>query len=129
MTLQPNFLPVGSVVEYNKGTETKENWKPIIICIADLDWIDGDPDEFNKHHRPIPLTPEILTEWCGFEMWKENIFRKHWGRNGVEFIVIFPDGLFYYETGNNSHRHIEFLHQLQMGYAFRTQTVLPITIK
>jgi len=32
MTLQPNFLPVGSVVEYNKGTETKENWKPIIIC-------------------------------------------------------------------------------------------------
>jgi len=121
MTLTPNFLPVGSIVEYNG--------KPRVITANDIHNCQADNNWFNNHYRPIPLTPEILTEWCGFEMWKENIFRKHWGRNGVEFIVIFPDGLFYYETGNNSHRHIEFLHQLQMGYAFRTQTVLPITIK
>jgi len=127
MTLTPNFLPVGSVVEYHLMNHNR--WTPIRLNATDILNLETDSKHFNTFHRPIKLTPEILTEWCGFEMWKENIFRKHWGRNGVEFIVIFPDGLFYYETGNNSHRHIEFLHQLQMGYAFRTQTVLPITIK
>jgi len=121
MTLQPNFLPVGGIVEYNKGTETKENWKPITICIADLDWLEGDPNEFNKHHRPIKLTPEILTEWCGAKRGK--VFLSEY-RVGNRLFIFRGDKCFDY--GSNT--QLDYLHELQLLFLGFKQ-VLTVTIK
>jgi hypothetical protein len=67
MTLKPQFLPVGSIVEYNISEHETPEWTPTILDAVDLQWLNGDSDGFNLWHRPIPLTPEILVEWCGFE--------------------------------------------------------------
>jgi len=128
--IQPHeIIATVSILEYNEGTDKSPDWQPSIIDAVDLGWLTKKPEDFNKKHRPIPLTEKILVEWCGFEKWKDNIFRKSWGRNGVHFITIFPDELFYFETGNNTHRHIETLHHLQMLVQSLTNQPLKITLK
>lgn len=64
------------------------------------------------HYSPIPLTEEWILK-LGFMLWKDGVYKIHWGRNGIEFIMKYPDKLWYYETGNNSSKHIEYVHQLQ----------------
>lgn len=65
--IQPHELFPGAILEYNIGTETEPDWQPTTIDGVDIQWIDGDAEDFNKSHRPIPLTEQILVEWCGFE--------------------------------------------------------------
>lgn len=121
MNLQPEFLPVGSIVEYNIGELATPEWSPTKLDAVDLQWLDGDADEFNRCHRPIPLTPEILTEWCGFE--KVN---STWYRLGNLAINISFDLEW---CQNWIGIRLEYLHQLQHLYSALTQTVLPIQIK
>ena len=116
MTLQANFLPVGSVVEYNG--------KPRVITANDIHNCQADNNWFNNHYRPIPLTPEILTEWCGFEPAVDSFggllspefnrgrIRIHDNKwyNGIEYI------------------QLDYLHELQLLFLGMKQ-VLPITIK
>ncbi len=135
MTLTPNFLPVGSIVEYNGA--------PCIVieilrnnCIATVG-NSGHISEFNG----IPLTPEILTEWCN---------AKKWGRDDMPrtisydfgFIQIFPAnsfcdfegyGFMHYKPNENELTEsarvvIHYLHELQLLF-LGFKTVLPITIK
>lgn len=111
--IQPHEIMIGSC--FNQVIDNFEPCTPKPIIWNETNWYRiGECIEFLEWFEPIPITEKILMEWCGFEKWKDNIFRKSWGRNGVHFITIFPDGLFYYETGNNTYRNVEPLHHLQM---------------
>ena len=140
MTLQPNFLPVGSIVEYNLGDKDFPNWSPTSLDWQDLKRLDENPGLFNCEHRGIQLTPEILTEWCGFEKIigteDEFIFKDEESRMILELTEFYKQGgrgVFYSNYPNlDAHTciaYVEFLHQLQHLYSALTQTVLPITIK
>jgi len=135
MTLQPNFLPVGSVVEYNIGTTDKPEWSATVLDCQDLDWLVRSKDDFNLSHRPVPLTPEILTEWCNMKL-----ERKQLSLNiGGELMDYATDGkmcIYYSKKGwtldsivNKDTVYFQYLHELQLAYSALTQTVLPITIK
>jgi len=156
MTLTPNFLPVGSIVEYNYKNELGK--MPVVVYgihpptpqkdtrldgkwLVDI-WVDGTTyittpiDDIS----PISLTPEILTEWCGFEKIigteDEFIFKDEESRTILELTEFYKQGgrgVFYSNYPNlDAHTciaYVEFLHQLQHLYSALTQTVLPITIK
>ena len=88
----------------------KSKSMPYVISSGhDIEEIDDAPEGFDA--TPIELTEEWLLKF-GFEEWKVNIFRKNWGRNGVEFITFCPDG-FFFELGKGSYRHLEYVHRLQ----------------
>ena len=157
MTLTPNFLPVGSIVEYDYKNELGK--MPVVVYgihpptpqkeprldgkwLVDI-WVDGTTytttpiDDIS----PIPLTPEILTEWCGFE--KESDMSEKdatWTIKYVGFTCVHDerDEIGIFANGGNSFTVlfneqtltvITHLHQLQHLYSALTQTVLPITIK
>jgi hypothetical protein len=136
MTLTPNFLPVGSVVEYNIGTTDKPEWSATVLDCQDLDWLVRSKDDFNLSHRPVPLTPEILTEWCKWEeMYKSSMHLT------LEFEIKEGEWVYYYEwyndDGSIKKKYIQlkgieldilFLHELQLLFLGMKQ-VLPITIK
>lgn len=59
-----------------------------------------------EHLTPIPLTPEILVEWCGFEKSTSDL----WIKNGIE--IWYRDSGFYH-TEMSVGLNIEGLHELQ----------------
>lgn len=78
--------------------------------------------------EPIPITPEILTDWCGWE-----------DINYSESITIVQKGDFAFksfEFGSTSYisfdkkrlDHIQYLHQLQALYLLLTGEVMPIKL-
>lgn len=136
MTLTPNFLPVGSILNYN----TDNGWKPKVLDGYDIGICELYNDRFNDMFQPIQLTPKILTEWCGFEKIigteDEFIFKDEESRMILELTEFYKQGgrgVFYSNYPNlDAHTciaYVEFLHQLQHLYSALTQTVLPITIK
>ena len=133
MTLQPNFLPVGSVVyqvieNFEPCTPkpivfSESNWYRIGECVEYLDWF-----------QPIQLTPEILTEWCNMKL-----ERKQLSLNiGGELMDYATDGkmcIYYSKKGwtldsivNKDTVYFQYLHELQLLFLGMKQ-VLPITIK
>ncbi len=147
MTLTPNFLPVGSIVEYDYKNELGK--MPVVVYgihpptpqkeprldgkwLVDI-WVDGTTyittpiDDIS----PIPLTPEILTEWCGFEDTNGYLYKRD---INSQTILNWDEetGLYLVDDEDNDLKEfdgIQFLHQLQHLYSALTQTVLPITIK
>jgi len=74
--------------------------------------------------EPIPLTPEILTEWCKFvELWEN--------RYQLGQVDIWYDGSGYslLTEERSSFDNFHHLHQLQHLYSALTQTVLTVKIK
>jgi hypothetical protein len=129
MTLKPQFLPVGSIVEYNISEHETPEWTPTILDAVDLQWLNGDSDGFNLWHRPIPLTPEILVEWCGFEKcteWDNTFNTRIEVLNGFKNISI--DIRANVLEIDSSEVVIHYLHELQLLF-LGFKTVLPITIK
>ena len=124
MTLQPNFLPVGSIVEYNLGDKDFPNWSPTSLDWQDLKRLDENPGLFNCEHRGIKLTPEILTEWCGFETLQDGWFGFNVNNETVATWNIYDKCFRLY----GSKVDIEFLHELQLLF-LRMKTVLTATIK
>ena len=126
MTLTPQFLTVGSIVEYNIGTLKEPEYISTTLDAVDLQSLEADPEDFNYWHRPIELTPEILTEWCGFER-----FEHTYHLNGFnidlkfQYCMIDGDGYCVYERYCEP---IQYLHELQLLF-LGFKTVLPITIK
>jgi len=117
MTLKPEFLPVGSIVEQKANDTT---WLPTVIIADDLQLLESKPCLFNENFRPITLTPEILTEWCGFEK-----INSTWYRLGDLAINISG---FTEWKGLHTGVICDYLHELQnlfLGF----KTVLPIKIK
>ena len=111
MTLTPNFLPVGSVVEYNG--------KPRVITANDIHNCQADNNWFNNHYRPIPLTPKILTEWCD----ASNKLTEQY-RIGNRLFIFRGDKCFDY----GSSVQLDYLHELQLLFLGMKQ-VLTVTIK
>jgi len=127
MTLQPNFLPVGSVVEYNgmindivgiippkpdKSKRFNNVWVVelsigVICPLSDIE--------------PVPLTPEILTEWCGAKRGK--VFLSEY-RVGNRLFIFRGDKCFDY----GSSVQLDYLHELQLLFLAMKQ-VLTVTIK
>ena len=136
MTLQPNFLPVGSIISQNNT--------PLIV----MGLIPPEPrieERFNHKWivstcgfnvplddcKPIPLTQEILTDWCGFVPRSDHA-------NPIFDLIdeVNKKSMSIGKLYNNKWRVLtivgseyEFLHQIQLAYSALTQTVLPITIK
>jgi len=129
MTLTPNFLPVGSVVEYNIGTLKEHEYIPTTLDSVDLQSLEADPEDFNYWHKPIALTPEILTGWCGFE----KCINGYWCPLEYINVKLHDSGTYsIYTSGGDTNlasKGVLALHQLQHLYSALTQTVLPITIK
>jgi len=138
MQLTPEFLPVGSIVEYNLHTLDKPDWRPTTLDAVDLQWLDGDPEDFNIAHRPIPITEKILTEWCGAGALsgKHDEFGIVFENDGVllEFGEMLNDGraVFYYNLPDTATfkciANIHYLHDLQLLCA-GLKLLLPIQIK
>lgn len=127
MPLNAQFLPVGSIVEYNIGTTDKPEWSATTLDAVDLQWLDGDPIEFNIAHRPIPLTPEILTEWCEFEKDGDDYILDI---NSALFVSYNDDDFVHLKSNNlETIASIQYLHQLQHLYSALTQQVLTVKIK
>lgn len=130
-------LQVGSIVNYNIGEIHAPEWTPTALDAVDLQWLDGDAEGFNYAHRPIPLTPEILVDWCDAKvnncidedanwiikydnMQGRNVNLGFYKNGGGSITVLFDE---------QAMTNIQYLHQLQHLYSALTQTVLPIQIK
>lgn len=138
MQLTPEFLPVGSIVEYNIGTLKEPEYIPTTLDAVDLQWLDGDPEDFNIAHRPISLSEKILTDWCGAGRLrgKHDEFGIVFENDGVllEFGEMLNDGraVFYYNLPDTTLFKcivsIHYLHELQLICA-ALKLALPIQIK
>lgn len=61
--------------------------------------------------QPIPLTPEILTEWCSFKHLGYKLFK------GKIVLQLDSNGIFYDLHGNEKYIIVfKFLHELQNWY-------------
>lgn len=122
--IKPNELFIGAVVNYEIGGLIE----PYIIDSADLTWIENDQESFNLKHSPIPLTPEILTDWCGWYDidYSESItiiqngdfIFKKMSKLGFSYIIFRGEKLY----------HIKHLHQLQSLYKLLTGEEMPIKL-
>ena len=124
MTLQPNFLPVGSVVERNINNV----WTPTVLTSWHLNFCETFNNRFNDEFRPIKLTPEILTEWCGAEF--NHKVRKNNFYSLGDFYVMFDGKKIYFYANHISVHFCEltYLHELQLLFLGMKQ-VLTVTIK
>lgn len=122
---KPNELFIGAVVNYftAEGDEM-----PQIANAKTLEWIEQTPEQFNLVHSPIPITPEILTDWCGW-----------YDINYSESITIIQNGDFIFKKMSKlgfsyiifrgeKLEHIKHLHQLQSLYQLITGEEMPIKI-
>lgn len=122
--IKPNELFIGAVVNYDTG----EGIELCKIDAQELTWIEINPKDFNKRHSPIPITPEILTDWCG---WKDidysesitivqngDFVFKKMSKLGFSYIIFRGEKL----------EHIKYLHQLQSLYQLLTGEEMPIKL-
>lgn len=69
-----------------------------------------------KDAIPIELSPEILTEWCGFR--KDATFKNPYHSPGGKLKVFFQDEQYPLVKFKNGQRVVRFLHELQnLAYA------------
>lgn len=68
--IQANELRVGNLLEYHVNEEGM-TWEPTAIDYQDIAWCTTDEDNFNKAHRPIPLSEDWLLR-LGAEVSKVN---------------------------------------------------------
>ena len=132
MIQQHELIATVSILEYNTGTEKNPDWSPTTIDAVDLGWLAKKPEEFNRAHRPIPLTEKILVEWCGFEKetdCADGIGDFSWfSCNGLNinkdiggWFIIEPHGVL-------PIRRFHTLHHLQLLVLALTQQPLKITL-
>lgn len=129
MQLTPEFLPVGSIVEYNYNDSINPDWKPVILDALHMIRIFQHWNTYKHHYRPILLTEKILTEWCGFE----KCLNGYWCPLEYINVKLHDSGTYsIYTSGGDTNlasKGVLALHQLQHLYSALTQTVLPIKIK
>lgn len=132
--IKANELRVGNLLEYHVNEEGM-TWEPTAIDHQDIAWCTTDEDNFNKVHRPIPLTEDWLLK-LGFEV-RESSTCKEWyiGMNEITHDWLFsitwldrpelinaPNAPFY----RNGRHALRFVHQLQNLYFALTGKELEI---
>ena len=141
MAIQPNELRVGNYILYLDelyivdGIKYEENAPEQKYRIA-FKTIDGKlrNAKMSNWINPIPLTPSVLTEWCGFSCKQggsDNIYEWHIGNNPVTHDWLFcitefrHDNTFFYRNG---YHVIKYLHQLQNLYFALTGEELTVNL-
>ena len=129
--IKPNELFIGAVLNYftAEGDEM-----PQIANAKTLEWIEQTTEQFNLVHSPIPITPEILTDWCGW--WNQDVDKvyKPIHAKGVNKITIafskFQRDVELRQYGEfiTALPHIQYLHQLQSLYQLLTGEQMPINL-
>lgn len=114
--LKPTDLRPGNIILFDHNDRRKQA-VPLIRGIVeevrkDKVVLKGDIVLGYDRIAGLPIDEDLLMK-LGFERWKEKIYKKPWGKGGIEFIELFSDGLFYFETGVGNSVHIEFAHRLQ----------------
>ena len=99
--IQPNELQIGSMFEYNVGTESHPDWEANKIDLDDIRICIERNDYFNTVYRPIEITPHIFYNW----------FDKSQLTSDIPFTKC------------------KYLHQLQMLVQSLTNQPLKITLK
>lgn len=128
--LKPHELFPGAVLIYF----TAEGHKMLTIADAKtLEWIEECAEQFNLVHAPIPLTPEILTDLCGWNQDKLKVYKPIHSK-GVNKIVVGLTKLHgrieIYQFGEyiTALPHVQYLHQLQALYQLLTGEMMPINL-
>lgn len=125
MQLKSEFLLVGSIVEYNIGSDIDQEWQATVLDWQDIKWLSEEPQFFNIVHRGIPLTEKILIEWCNMKKTENVDFELG------KFVVVacgirLPQDEWEFRYKDTV---IDYLHELQMAYLVHMKIPLPIQIK
>jgi len=127
--IQPHeLIESQSVLEYyieeiNEWLPTVMNWQDIRNCVEDN-------IDFNKWHRPIPLTEKILMEWKIAEF-SHRIRANNFYEIGKGIMIMFDNlGRIYFYCGSEKPLcNIATLHHLQMLIQSLTNQPLKITLE
>jgi hypothetical protein len=117
--IQPHeLIESQSVLEYyieetNEWLPTVMNWQDIRNCVEDN-------TDFNKWHRGIPLTEDILVKWCGAFSVKPNQYRIS------DRLIVIRDGKF---VDYGSSVELPYLHIFQRLIIALTNQPLKIELK
>lgn len=118
--IKSNELRLGNYVYADTGLPSLE-----ICSLSEGDMIDLFSGKLTDKISAIDVSEEWILK-LGFSKWKNKIFKKTWGKGGIEFIELFPDGLFCLETGRGSVKAVYFVHELQNLYFALTGEELTI---
>lgn len=119
MKLTEKNLMVGDWLQYYIGEEGLE-WEPTKIDWQDIKEVSENPEKFNKRHRPIALTEEVLRKIEGVRLRDcpsvNGMRQAIIGKNPVthDFLIVLykwdDDDFWFYQ---NAFHKIIHLHQLQ----------------
>lgn len=127
--LKPNELFIGAVLNYDTG----EGIEPFAMGAQGLLFMEENPITFNDDHSPIPLTPEILTDWCGWNQDGYKVYKPIHAKGVNKMMIAFYKfqrdvKLMHYGEYITSLPHVKYLHQLQALYQLLTGEVMPIKL-
>jgi hypothetical protein len=91
MAIQPNQILTGTYLQYFIGEEGCE-WDTTKLDWQDIKWCEEDNDNFNKVHKPIPLTTTHLV-LNGFSEDNNGHFSKNCQTHWLEIIPV-KDGMY-----------------------------------
>ncbi|MCE2934408.1 MAG: hypothetical protein LW845_16495 [Flammeovirgaceae bacterium] len=121
MAIQPNQILTGTYLQYFIGEEGCE-WDTTKLDWQDIKWCEEDNDNFNKVHKPIPLTTTHLV-LNGFSEDNNGHFSKNCQTHWLEIIPVkdgmypvwiqLPEMSFEQETRVSLNR-LQYFHEFQM---------------
>jgi hypothetical protein len=103
-------LRIGTLIEYFIGEEGIE-WETNIVTADDINECDCHNEQFNRFHRPIPLTEEILLKFGFHKKGDFNCYSKSWIN-----VCIAANGSYLYQESKHTSSTFYFVHQLQNLY-------------
>jgi len=121
MAIQPNQILTGTYLQYFIGENGCE-WDTTKLNWQDIKWCEEDNENFNKVHKPIPLTTTHLA-LNGFSEDDNGHFLKNFQTYWIEMIpakdgmypiwIQFPELSFEQETRVSLNR-LQYFHEFQM---------------
>jgi len=119
--IQPNekLLP-GNVVMWHD--------KPYTLDAKDIWHISIDIKTFRNVLSPIPLTPEILVQWCGFDRLIDRYWKNYPGGAIIILLIGEKENEFKLKFGAEQFVNINHLHTLQNTVYFLSGEEMPVNI-
>lgn len=129
--ISANELRIGNLINLTDGDLSNQIYEDLSMYKVTADHITADHIamcqyfnyDFNKFHKPIPITDEWILK-CGFEIYYGQIIYKVY-RLGLRFISEY-DGKYYMQLGTGMNIEIKYVHQLQNLYFALTHTELTL---
>ena len=119
--IQPNekLLP-GNVVMWHD--------KPYTLDAKDIWHISIDIKTFRNVLSPIPLTPDILVLWCGFDRLIDRYWKNYPGGAIIILLIGEKENEFKLKFGAEQFVNIHHLHTLQNTVYFLSGEEMPVNI-